>query len=128
MINGADWNKDGFLDFSEFASFYHCLNEGLVKQVDPGNMSCDSHETSEHPKEEDEVGTDLRDAFKLFDKNGDGYICAEELQSVLSSMGIPQGKLLTDCRDMIRSVDVDGDGQVNFDEFKKMMASGIGGK
>ena len=68
---------------------------------------------------------DLRDAFNLFDKNGDGFICAEELQSVLNSMGLKQGKLLIDCQNMIRTFDLNGDGQISFDEFKQMMLIGF---
>lgn len=123
MISSADWNSDGSLDFPEFAAFYYSLNEELGRKMmdssnrDGGVVLQGNHDTGEE--------ADLRNAFKLFDKNGDGYICAEELQSVLASMGLSQGKLISDCRNMIRSADVDGDGQVSFDEFKQMMVTGF---
>lgn len=114
MLDAADCNDDGFLDFSEFVAFYYSLSEerGLKAQSGPQDLS------------QDEAG--LRDAFQVFDKDGDGFICAEELQSVLSSMGLEHGRKLVDCRNMIHKVDVDGDGQVNFDEFKRMMTVGFG--
>lgn len=123
MIDAADRNSDGFLDFSEFASFYYSLNEEMGEKMDQINAVGSSSITN---NAENEGEANLRDAFKLFDKDGDGFICAEELQSVLRSMGLSQGKFLADCRDMIHSVDVDGDGQVSFDEFKQMMVVGLG--
>ncbi|MCO5592819.1 hypothetical protein L7F22_046822 [Adiantum nelumboides] len=129
MIDAVDWNSDGFLDFSEFASFYYSLNEEMGQKLDPSSdviMQTNQDKLGETDRSCDSEEADLRDAFKLFDKDGDGYICAEELQSVLASMGLSQGKILAECRNMIRSVDVDGDGQVSFDEFKQMMAVGFG--
>ena len=53
------------------------------------------------------------DAFKAFDKNGDGSISAAELRQVMSSMG----EQLTDREidRMIKEADMDGDGQINYD-------------
>ncbi|KAJ6941403.1 hypothetical protein NC651_007245 [Populus alba x Populus x berolinensis] len=66
----------------------------------------------------------MREAFNVFDQNGDGFITVEELKSVLSSLGLKQGRTLEDCKRMIKKVDVDGDGMVNFREFKQMMKGG----
>ncbi|THU44468.1 hypothetical protein C4D60_Mb02t07700 [Musa balbisiana] len=62
--------------------------------------------------------------FRLAAKNGDGFITVEELRSVLSSLGLKQGRTVEECRKMISKVDVDGDGKVNFKEFKQMMKGG----
>ncbi|XP_038991856.1 calmodulin-like protein 7 [Hibiscus syriacus] len=72
-------------------------------------------------KDEDE---DIKEAFKVFDRNGDGYISVDELGSVLISLGLKQGKSIEDCKRMIMQVDEDGDGRVNFNEFKQMMKGG----
>ena len=58
-------------------------------------------------------------AFKVFDKDGNGFISAAELRHVMTNLG----EKLTDeeVDEMIREADVDGDGQVNYDEFVKMM-------
>ncbi len=56
---------------------------------------------------------ELRESFKVFDKNGDGYISASELRHVMITLG----EKLTDeeVEEMIREADIDGDGQVNYD-------------
>ncbi|KAJ8618901.1 hypothetical protein MRB53_015087 [Persea americana] len=63
---------------------------------------------------------DMREAFNVFDENGDGFISVEELRS----LGLKQGKTVEDCKKMIRQVDVDGNGMVDFTEFKLMMRGG----
>ncbi|KAH7522233.1 hypothetical protein FEM48_Zijuj07G0116600 [Ziziphus jujuba var. spinosa] len=62
---------------------------------------------------------ELREAFKVFDKDQNGYISASELRHVMINLG----EKLTDeeVEQMIREADLDGDGQVNYDEFVKLM-------
>ncbi|KAH7426184.1 hypothetical protein KP509_11G088600 [Ceratopteris richardii] len=65
---------------------------------------------------------DLLDAFRVFDKDGDGFISPEELNATLSYLGfLPPSASLSRVRSMIRRVDTDGDGHVNFKEFQTMM-------
>ncbi|KAE8712328.1 Calmodulin-like protein 6 [Hibiscus syriacus] len=70
-------------------------------------------------KDEDE---DIKEAFKVFDRNGDGYISVDELGSVLISLGLKQGKSIEDCKRMIMQVDEDGDGG-NYLELKEDLFS-----
>ncbi|KAK8585460.1 hypothetical protein V6N13_050439 [Hibiscus sabdariffa] len=72
-------------------------------------------------KDEDE---DIKETFKVFDQNGDGYISVDELGTVLVNLGLKQGKNVEDCKRMIKQIDEDGDGRVNFHEFKQMMKGG----
>ncbi|KAG8085142.1 hypothetical protein GUJ93_ZPchr0010g8372 [Zizania palustris] len=78
--------------------------------------------------EDDDDDVDMREAFGVFDENGDGYISATELQSVLSRMGLPEAACMARVRDMIAAADRDSDGLVNYEEFKAMMAGGRGGE
>ena len=49
---------------------------------------------------------EIRTAFELFDKNGDGKITADELMSCMRSIG--QDTTLAETREMIKHVDIDG--------------------
>jgi len=52
----------------------------------------------------------LEDAFRLFDKDGDGNITSSELQSVMQSLGQPVD--IRQATEMIMSVDKDGTSSV----------------
>jgi len=62
---------------------------------------------------------ELIEAFKVFDRDGNGFISAAELRHVMTNLG----EKLTDeeVDEMIREADVDGDGQINCEEFVKCM-------
>uniref|UniRef100_A0A8C7MCB4 Calmodulin n=3 Tax=Oncorhynchus TaxID=8016 RepID=A0A8C7MCB4_ONCKI len=83
---------------------------------------------------------EFKEAFSLFDKDGDGTITTKELGTVMRSLGQnpteaelqdminevdADGELLTDeeVDEMIREADIDGDGQVNYEEFVQMMTA-----
>jgi calmodulin len=50
--------------------------------------------------------TEFREAFGLFDKNGDGTISSSELGTIMRSLG--QNPTESELQDMINEVDVDG--------------------
>uniref|UniRef100_A0A674MS98 Calmodulin 3b (phosphorylase kinase, delta) n=4 Tax=Clupeocephala TaxID=186625 RepID=A0A674MS98_TAKRU len=83
---------------------------------------------------------EFKEAFSLFDKDGDGTITTKELGTVMRSLGQnpteaelqdminevdADGEKLTDeeVDEMIREADIDGDGQVNYEEFVQMMTA-----
>ena len=49
---------------------------------------------------------EFREAFGLFDKNGDGTISSSELGTIMRSLG--QNPTESELQDMINEVDVDG--------------------
>lgn len=100
MIEKIDANCDGCVDINEFGELYR----SIMNERD----------------EED----DMKEAFDVFDQNGDGFISVDELRSVLVSLGVKQGRTVEDCKRMIMKVDVDGDGRVNYKEFRQMMKGG----
>ncbi|KAL2620013.1 hypothetical protein R1flu_000218 [Riccia fluitans] len=104
MVATVDQNRDGSVGFEEFCNLYDsCLAGG--KKVD------------------DDEDEELKEAFRLYDTNNDGYISCKELQAVLLALGLPEGKSLKTCELMIRNVDLDGNGEIDIKEFKKMMSS-----
>lgn len=72
---------------------------------------------------EDEVG-DLKEAFAMFDINGDGTIELHELQQVMRKLG--QNPSEAELIEMINSVDDNGDNEIDFEEFLILMKSRIG--
>ncbi|CAN8232880.1 unnamed protein product [Cochlearia groenlandica] len=98
MMKQLDLDGNGFIDMDEFVSLFQI---GTLNN-DNGNDS-----------------RDLKEAFELYDLDGNGRISAKELHSVMKNLG--EKCSVQDCKKMIGKVDIDGDGCVNFEEFKKMM-------
>ncbi|CAD6236292.1 unnamed protein product [Miscanthus lutarioriparius] len=95
MIAEVDSNGSGTIDPQEFL--------GLM-----------ARRTKDTESEEE-----LREAFRVFDKDQNGFISAVELRHVMTNLG----EKLSDeeVSEMIREADVDGDGNINYDEFVKVM-------
>eukprot|EP00761_Pharyngomonas_kirbyi_P003511 gb/GECH01003515.1/.p1 GENE.gb/GECH01003515.1/~~gb/GECH01003515.1/.p1 ORF type:complete len:152 (+),score=58.33 gb/GECH01003515.1/:1-456(+) len=75
---------------------------------------------SQQPDLTDEQVKEFRQAFDLFDKNGDGRISSSELRKVMESIGLnPKTEELND---MIKEVDIDGNGMIEFQEFLVLMS------
>jgi len=68
------------------------------------------------------VQEDIVDAFRVFDKDANGFISAAELRHVMMNLG-DQKLTEEDAEEMIREADVDGDGQINFEDFVARMCS-----
>ncbi|XP_056162276.1 probable calcium-binding protein CML17 [Syzygium oleosum] len=107
-VTGSDANGDGRIDLDEFCGLLESMS--AVEKAGGGG--------------DGDGEAELKEAFDVFDRDGDGVITVEELGRVLSSLGMSEGKRAEACEEMIRKVDVDGDGMVNFDEFKRMMRGG----
>ena len=62
---------------------------------------------------------DLREAFRMFDKDESGYIDAKEIQALTTTLG----EKLTDreLEEFMKEADLDGDGRLNYNEFVKIM-------
>jgi len=97
MINEVDANGNGTIDFPEF-----------ITMMSRKMKDTDSEE-------------ELLEAFKIFDKDGNGFISASELRHVLTNLGEKLSDEEVD--EMIREADLDGDGEINHREFVKMMMS-----
>lgn len=95
MLQEVDTDGNGIIDLNEFL-----------------NLITRHQETSDPEK-------DMLDVFRMFDKNGDGFITADELSLVMTNLG--QSMSDDEVREMIGEADNDGDGRIDYEEFVKMM-------
>ncbi|KAF9451587.1 calmodulin-A [Macrolepiota fuliginosa MF-IS2] len=100
IMRDLDTNKDGNIDFSEFL----CLMSARSKVSRTGKV--------------DDNEDEIRETFKVFDKDGNGSINLEELKTVMKNLGVK----VTDeeCKMMMKEADEDGNGVVDFNEFRRV--------
>ncbi|TFK68285.1 calmodulin-like protein [Pluteus cervinus] len=93
QLKTVDANQNGTLEFQEFLELVV-----LLKQ----------HDVSE-----------VREAFKRYDKDGNGRISKKELKEMMLSLG----EKLSDAQidEMIREADANGNGEIELEEFIKIM-------
>lgn len=108
------------LRFEDFAALHQSLNDAYF-----GGQDGEVNEENEEEKRMSQEESDLTEAFRVFDEDGDGYISAAELQVVLRKLRLSEGNEIDSVQKMILSVDRNKDGRVDFFEFKDMMRSVI---
>ena len=94
LIQNTDKNSNGLIEFSEF-----------ITLVAPDLLPAKS------PYTEDQ----LRQLFRLFDRDGNGFITAAELAHSMAKLG--HALTAEELTGMIKEADLDGDGTINFEEF-----------
>ena len=98
IIEDIDENRSGLLEFSEFCQL---AAKFLVDE------------------DEEALKKELKEAFRIYDKECMGYISTEALKEILREL---DSKLTEeDLNNIIEEVDEDGSGTLDFDEFMEMM-------
>ena len=95
MMREVDLNQDGKIDFDEFMY--------LMTKSSPDTQT------------EDEV----INAFRVFDKEGNGLIASSELKHIMMTIGDKMTEEEAD--EMVNEADIDEDGMINYEEFMRMM-------
>ncbi|XP_033736497.1 calmodulin-alpha-like [Pecten maximus] len=95
LVSEADPQGDGSLDIKGFMRLFQMFYNDM--------------------KTEDQV----KSSFRVYDKNGDGYITHSELKFVLQ--GIGERVSDEEVEDIISRVDKDDDGKINFKEFRALL-------
>ncbi|CAG2235454.1 calmodulin-like [Mytilus edulis] len=130
-----DKNGDGKISCKELRTFLKSVGQDasdaevqrIMLRVDHDNsgsiefqefLVMMSTETVEEPPA---TNDQFRDAFREFDKDGNGVITMKEFKKAMAKLG----NKLSDkqVKQMIKEVDLDGDGEINYKEFVQMMSN-----
>lgn len=97
LLDSVDADRNGVIDMGEFIDI---MREHL-------------HNGPQDPD------TELREAFAVFDKDGNGFISPEELKGALLNLGekMEDQEIVA----MIGAADKDGNGMIDYEEFIAMM-------
>lgn len=106
LMNEVDADRSGCIEFSGISCSSISYSTTLAGLTSPEFVTMMAHKTNDKVFEDE-----ISETFKVFDSNNDGFISAEELRQVMTSIG----EDLTDeeINEMIREVDEDRDGQIN---------------
>ncbi|XP_035697898.1 calmodulin-A-like isoform X2 [Branchiostoma floridae] len=96
LLNEVDTDGTGTIYFSEFLAL-------VTRPMDT----------------DQELENELREAFRVFDKEGNGFISVPDLRHVM--MNIADKMAEEEVDEMMEEADVEGDGQVCYEEFIRLM-------
>jgi len=113
---GAAMKKVGYNITPEFLEKW----EDDIDQDGTGYVGFDEFSILVRRKiQEDEDEKELKEIFRVLDKEKKGEVNTNELRWILKSLGDDLTE--EDIDDMIADVDTDGSGWVDYDEFSKLM-------
>lgn len=101
LINSSE-NEDGYIEYQDFLKASY--NKEKLLNIN-----------------------NLKLAFDMFDKDGNGLISVGELKSMLGNNGIDRVQTNV-WNEMIREIDLNGDGEISFEEFQQIMCKILEGK
>ncbi|XP_062526463.1 troponin C, isoallergen Bla g 6.0101 isoform X1 [Bombyx mori] len=100
IIDEIDVDHSGQLEFNEFCTL-------AAKFL------------TEEDQDDETMRQELKEAFRLYDKEGNGYITTEVLKEIFKELDNTISP--EDLDNMIEEIDSDGSGTVDFEEFLEVM-------
>ncbi|XP_076309463.1 calcium-binding protein E63-1-like isoform X2 [Tachypleus tridentatus] len=97
MLNQVNMRDDGLINEEEFMTWMARLQISM----------------------KDDVMEDLLAAFRVFDKDRNGFITRDELRVAMEMIGEPLSDLELD--ELLKATDVDNDGRINYEEFVRIL-------
>ncbi|XP_042879969.1 troponin C-like [Penaeus japonicus] len=130
----ADKTRSGFVDIKDIEGMFNNMGTAFdiddlnatIKRVDiddDGKINFDKFViiASNFLQDDDDetITNELREAFRLYDKEGNGYITTLTLREILKEL---DNKLSdADLDVIIDEIDEDGKGKVDFEGFRELM-------
>jgi len=108
IFEGIDVDQNKYLSLNEFSLYL----EGATKKREQRIREL-PHEMTE------EIKTEIRELFKIFDEDGNGQIDRYELIKTFQGLGYEMNE--QKAIDMIASVDTDKNGEIDLQEFTTLM-------
>merc|ERR1712043_138755 len=99
MINEVDADGSGAIEFPEF-----CVM--MVKKM-----------------QETDTENEIREAYRVFDKERTGVISVAEMRLILSNL--PEKLSADEIEEMLSTADRDGNGSFSYEEFRMMIGSNL---
>ncbi|XP_031617018.1 troponin C [Contarinia nasturtii] len=131
-----DTQKNGFIETIKISTILNTMGQlfddnelqALIDENDPdatGKVNFDGftniagHFLQDDAEDAEAMQQELKEAFRLYDREGNGYITTSTLKEILAALDDKLNN--ADLDGIIAEIDTDGSGTVDFDEFMEMM-------
>ena len=131
IFDKYDYNKDGIVNSSELANILKAIDidassqeiKEILEEIEleeNGEIDFDSFINIVNRREKYvDTEEEVLNAFKIFDKEGNGLININELKHIMLTVGKNLSE--PEINDMLKEADIDGDGYINYEEFVRSL-------
>ncbi|XP_049314900.1 calcium-binding protein E63-1 isoform X1 [Bactrocera neohumeralis] len=116
LIREASHSGNGLINEAEFLQWVGRIQALRDEQQQQQQQQ---EENASKPEENDDVTEDLIAAFRVFDRDGNGFITRDELQTAMEMIGEPLSE--TQLTQLLAIADLDQDGRINYEEFTRLL-------
>ncbi|XP_032576056.1 calcium-binding protein E63-1 isoform X2 [Drosophila sechellia] len=114
LIREASHSGNGLINEAEFLQWV-----GRIQALRDEQHSHEDSKDSKPADEADDVTEDLIAAFRVFDRDGNGFITRDELQTAMEMIGEPLNE--QQLEQLLVIADLDQDGRINYEEFTRLL-------
>ncbi|XP_058178526.1 calcium-binding protein E63-1 [Anopheles ziemanni] len=116
LLREASRTGNGLIDETEFLQWV-----ARIQALKDDSNTSSSSSSSNNPAQsaDDDLTQDLVAAFRVFDRDGNGYITRDELKSAMDMIG--ENVTEYQLNEMLELADADKDGRINYEEFARLL-------
>ncbi|XP_038119976.1 calcium-binding protein E63-1 isoform X4 [Culex quinquefasciatus] len=122
LLREASRTGSGLIDETEFLQWVARI-QALKEAAESSTSSSSSSSTSTTQAADDDLTQDLVAAFRVFDRDGNGYITRDELKSAMDMIG--ENVTEYQLNEMLELADADKDGRINYEDFQNFFLNNI---
>lgn len=120
LLREASRTGSGLIDETEFLQWV-----ARIQALKDDSQTSSSSSSSNNPAQsaDDDLTQDLVAAFRVFDRDGNGYITRDELKSAMDMIG--ENVTEYQLNEMLELADADKDGRINYEDFQNFFLNNI---
>ncbi|XP_058836044.1 calcium-binding protein E63-1 isoform X3 [Topomyia yanbarensis] len=118
LLREASRTGSGLIDETEFLQWV-----ARIQALTEESTSSSSSSNSATQAADDDLTQDLVAAFRVFDRDGNGYITRDELKSAMDMIG--ENVTEYQLNEMLELADADKDGRINYEDFQLFFLNNI---
>ncbi|KAF4531407.1 hypothetical protein B566_EDAN009649 [Ephemera danica] len=107
-------------EFLQWVSHMETVAAAAARAADETSSTDEHNLARESSEDADDANQDLIAAFRVFDRDSNGFITMDELRSAMEMIGESVTEM--ELGEMLALADIDRDGRINYEEFAKLLS------